>query len=353
MSSLLPELLQEGLYIWIVLLLGMVLGFVFLAQKQVLPFAGAILRSTLSFFTSPFHYLRKTVGELSLGEANPRLANVDHYLLKKLLISMQVVLLLAIIVGCGLGAATSYLAFLPPSEMRHELAETRNMLSKTEAQNLADSAKLKQEDSSWTDRRQELVEKARADEKQRKQATESALQADVAAIQQSPDAARYLSALQSFLAQRQGYSGAADEAKSFINRIPSLTSEDTAHLLAYCDHWQEIQSLSSKEPKSEAALRAEIQPDHAQLVEDVRSEESQLKYLREEVKRLDDLCTQNYHPERMIASLLAFFLVGIVYVWGGGALIEAFSMCIYLANDVKQIRAQAETTRVEPEPAYQ
>jgi hypothetical protein len=55
----------------------------------------------------------------------------------------------------------------------------------------------------------------------------------------------------------------------------------------------------------------------------------------------------------MVGSFLGFFLIGILYVWGGGALIEAFSVCIYLANDVKQIRTQVETAQVESVPAYQ
>jgi hypothetical protein len=355
--SILSDLLDEGPYLWFLAIFGILCAYVFLAQKQILPFGLAIIRTTFSFFTSPLHYLRKTVSELAMGEANPRLLNVDHYLLKKMLISMQVALLIIFIVGCGLAAAGSYEALLPPRYMRVALSETQKELEKTRQEYQVNSQRLKQEDSDWANKRQDLINQARKDELQKKAQVEGQIRADEAAIASSPDAARALAAIKNYFAERQGYYGVVEQAKEFINRLPSLNQNDTSHLISFCDHWSELQALSSNRPKTEDEIRAEVQPDHVELAGLVESENSQIPSLQERVKALDEECSQNYHPGRMVLSFLSFFLMGILYTWGAGLIIEAFSLSIYLAGDVKQIRTQLESspTNIEPiesMPAY-
>lgn len=340
MAPSLYGIAQEGQWIWAVFVFGAIAFFLLLAQGNAVSLLSHIFLTIGSIFVSPFIYLRKTITEISLGDANPRLQSVDHYLLRRLLTALQVVLLLIVFIGAGLAAAIAVVAFLPPSDLRQELTTNSNQLAKTEASLKQDTSTVSQEDSDWNNRREELIRQAHQEEKQRKADAQAALHEDESAVK-SQEGVQVLNTLRNFLATRGTESGALDQTKAFVNRMP-ISEPETKALISYCDHWQELESLSSREPKTLDQIRAEVQPEHASLVQKASDETSQVSDLKTNVKQLQDQVDNSYHPGRFVLTLVAFFLMFILYVWAAGTGIEMFSMALYLSNDVKQIRTQSE-----------
>jgi hypothetical protein len=345
MEPRLYEIAQEGLWIWALFLFGIVASFLFLAQRNAVSLGSEISRSIGSIIASPFHYLRKTIAELSLGDANPRLQNVDHYLLRRLLTALQVGLLLSIFLGAGLAMASAVIALLPPFSLRQEVAFNRDQLAKTEASLKQDTETVARQDSDWNNRRGELIQQAQQEEEQKKADAQVALHSDESAVR-SQDGVQILNTLRNFLATRGTEYGALDQAKSFVSRMP-INESETKALISYCVNWQKLESLSNRAPKTLDQIRAEVQPDHATLGQRASEENSQVSDLRARVRQLQDQVNLSYHPGRFVLTLVGFFFVFIPYVWAVGTGIEMFSMALYLSNDVKQIRTQGERT-----PAY-
>jgi hypothetical protein len=339
------EVTQEGLWIWAIVAFGTVASYLFLAQRNAASLGSAIFRSIGSIVVSPFHYLRKTITEISLGDANPRLQNVDHYVLRRLLTALQLGLLLSIFVGSGIAVASAVVAFLPPSSLRHELATNSEQLAQTEASLKQDSDALVKQDSDWNNQREQLIRQAQQNKRQKDADAQAALHADESAVE-SQGGVQVLNTLRNFFATRGTGNGALDQAKSFVNRMP-LGEPESKALISYCDHRQELESLSNRAPKTLDQTRAEVQPFHAVLVQRVSGETSQASYLKATVKQVQEQVHDSYQPGRFVLTILFFFLIFILYVWATGTAIEMFSMALYLSNDVKQIRTQGERS-----PAY-
>lgn len=344
MESIFSEILQEGPWVWIFFVFGVVVSFFIFAQRSAAPLGGEIFRAIGSIFASPFVYLRKTVLELSLGDENPRLVAVDHYLLRRVLVLAQVIVLVSVFIGSGVGLATAVLRFLPPSWMRHQEDQYITQISKTEKALESESRELAKEDSDWTARRDQLVQQARQQEKQKKSDAEAALSTDEAAIKSS-EGIQVLNTVRNFLTERGGFYGAVDQAKSFISRMP-LSDIESHALAAYCDHWQALQSVSNGGPKTLDQIRAEVQPDHDQLVSSVASDKEQLASLRSSLSELGTNMSKSYSPGQFVLTLASFFMFFLVFIWLGGTGIEIFSMSLYLTSDVKQIRAQTEKSAI-------
>jgi Skp family chaperone for outer membrane proteins len=345
MNPYLNDITQEGLWIWAVFALGAISSYLFLAQSNAASLGAAIIRGIRSIVVSPFHYLRKTITELSLGDANPRLQNVDHYLLRRLLTAVQVGLLLSIFFGAGLAIASAVVAFLPPSYLRQALANNSEQLAKVEASLKPDTDAVVKQDFDWNNQREQLISEAQQNKKQKDGEAQRALHDDESAVK-SPEGMQVLNTLRNFFTTRGTGHDALDQAKAFVSRMP-LGEPEAKSLISYCDHRQELDSLSNRAPKSLDQIRTEVQPDHATLAQRVSDETSQDSDLKATVKRLQDLINDSYQPGRFVLTLLLFFLIFIPYVWTAGTAIEMFSMALYLSNDVKQIRTQGERS-----PAY-
>lgn len=257
----------------------------------------------------------------------------------------QAGLLLTIIVGTGLALASAVVALLPPRDLRQGLAEGRQALADAEKSLQQDSTTLQREDLEWQNRRAELVGKAQEARHAQLAQAQSALHNDEAAISQSPQAAQVLSTLKNFFATNSG-EYALEQAKTFINRIPALDETDAKNLVAYCEHWTQLTSLSSRGQKSDDEIRAEAQPDHDHVAQKVTSETAQVPQLRANVEELQKQVNDSYNPGHAVLTLVSFAFCLIFYVWGIGVLIEVFSMAIYISNDVKQIRLQSSSSAV-------
>jgi hypothetical protein len=318
---------EEGAWIWI-LFLGAAAGvYLLLAKQSSAALLSAILRTVQSVVVSPFEYLCKTASELALGNANPRLLDVDHYLLRRLLSVVQVGLLLVVVVGAGLAMTSAVVAFLPPRELRRELAENRDSIKLVEADLQQDSAKVQGQDSDWQNRRGQLIKEAQEQQQQKRAEVRSALSADQAGVK-TLAGAQVLKTVMDFLAAHRGEYGTVEQAKSFINRIPSLDDSDTKALLSYCDHWQEWLAISNRAPKTSEELRAQVQPDHDGLVQKVTDETRRAKGLHSFAILLQEEVGKSYHPGQFVIRLVGFLLFLIPYVWAVGTAVEVFSFMI-------------------------
>lgn len=256
----------------------------------------------------------------------------------------QTVMLVIVFIGTGVAFTTAVLRSLPLGWMRHQEAEDLAQISNTEKVLAKEIDELAKEDSDWSNRRAQLVQQARQQEKQKRTDAEAALRTDEAAIKSS-DGVQVLNTVRNFLAERGGLYGSLDQAKSFINRMPLNKTESNA-LLAYCDHWQELQSLPNEGAKTLDQIRAEVQPDHDQLVSSVTSDKEQLATLRSFLSELQKNISESYRPGQFVLTLGSFFGIFLLFVWTAGTGIELFSMSLYFTNDVKQIRAEAEKTAI-------
>jgi hypothetical protein len=157
-------------------------AYLLLARQSPAALLFAILRAFQSVVFSPFEYLLKTASELALGDANPRLLNVDHYLLKRLLSVVQVGLLLGVVLGAGLAALSAVVAFLPPLDLRLQVAQNGRLIKTINAELQRDRATVESQDSDWQNRRPQLIKEAQEQQKQKRAAARSALSADEAAV---------------------------------------------------------------------------------------------------------------------------------------------------------------------------
>ena len=171
------------------------------------------------------------------------------------------------------------------------------------------------------------------------------MHSDEVAIRGNPEAQRTLESIKTFFSARQGDTGAAEQAKVWVQRLPSLNETETASLIAYSDHWAQLQSLTATAPKNADDIRAEVQPDHAQLVSDLHSQTAEVESLQTELREVESQVNAGYDPQKLLLTLLSGGVVILLWVWGAGLSIELLSLGFYLSNDVKQIRANDEKER--------
>jgi hypothetical protein len=98
-------------------------------------------------------------------------------------------------------------------------------------------------------------------------------------------------------------------------------------------------------PKNSDDIRAKVQPDHAQLVRDLRSQTAAEASLQSDLREINSQVSAGYEPQKLLLTLLSGGVILLLWVWGAGLSIELLSMGFYLSNDVKQIRAQGEKER--------
>jgi uncharacterized membrane protein YciS (DUF1049 family) len=344
-SEIISTILREGAWAAGLFLVAAVLFYCIVAGSNVFSLASAIGRSVLSFIFSPWKYLRKTIGELSLGAENPRLLDTDHYLLNRFISNLQVALILLVVFGVGVVVTAAVHAMLPPFYLRQQLAQTQKSLTAAQGSLQTTSTQVKQQDNDWQTRRAELISKAEDEHRQKVKTVQDSMRSDEAAIRGNAEAERTLASIKAFFSTRQGYADAAEQAKAFVQRLPSLSESATGSLVAYSDHWAQLQSLTASAPRNSDDIRTKVQPDHAQLVQDMHTQTAAEERLQTEQRDLEGKVSAGYEPQKLLLTLLSGGLILLLWVWGAGLSIELLSMGFYLSNDVKRIRAQGENER--------
>jgi gas vesicle protein len=278
------SLLHQGFLAVLLLLVATGALYVALAQNKSRALGAAVGRSFSSFFTSPWGYLRKTIGELALGQENPRLRDTDHYLLNRLIRNAQVGLLVGVVLGGGFLITMAVYSMLPPPELRENLATAQDQAAQAQTTASQTENAVKQQDQDWQNRRAELIKNAQDNGRQKIRTLQDSLAADERDLQANPETERVMPNLRTFLQAHQGDPSAAEEAKEFIQRLPSLSESQAAGLSTYCDHWAALQSASVVAPENADAIRGKFQPDHSRLVEELESQK-RLRHKRKAVLR--------------------------------------------------------------------
>jgi hypothetical protein len=220
-------------------------------------------------------------------------------------------------------------------------------LNQAEATSRQTESTVKQQDADWESRRADLIKNLEDEAKKKTKAAQDSVAADEAALENGTDTARVLQGLKTYFQSHEGDPSAADQAKSFVQRLPSLSDADTTALIAYCDHWAALQSIPTSVPKSDSALRARVQPDHNRLVRELQSQKADLESLQTQVATLKKELQAEYKPENFATTILTGAILILAWIWGIGLAIELFSLGFYLSNDVKQIRSHIETPDVK------
>jgi hypothetical protein len=343
--------LREGLWAVLLLLIASAVFYAVLAREKSAALAAAIGRRLLSFFTSPWGYLRKTIGEVALGKANPRLQGTDYYLLSQFIHNVQVGLVVAVVLGGGLVVTSAVFSALPPQYLRESLATAQDQLDQAEKTASQTEDAVKKQDQDWQTRSADLIRNAEEERRQKVTTATNAIAGDENALQNSPEAQPALQGVKNFFQSHEGDPSAAAQARDFIQRLPSLSEPQTAALLAYCDHWAALQAASRAAPKGADALRARVQPDHASLVEQLDTQKQEAAELQARVTGLESEVHAGYKPENFALAIGVGAFMMLLWIWVLGLAIELFSMGFYLANDIKQIRSEVEKPDVKAKAA--
>jgi hypothetical protein len=300
----------------------------------------AIGRSIVSYFSSPWGYLRKTVAELAMGGANPRILDTDHFLLNRFISSAKVAVVIATVLGVAAIATSAVYALLPPFYLRQQFS---NLMKQGESVRQASerlTQQLTREDQDWQANSAQMITKVEADRQKGIFEAKSQIEKDQASISKDADGARVLQSLESFFVSRQGQLEATEEAKGFVKRMP-LTDLSTTQLLLYCEHWRDYQERLGSLPLSADAVRRRLQPAHDQAARELVNRNAELEMNRRLTAQTSLEISNSYHPELMLLTLLVGGVFLHAYIWAAGLGLELLSMGFYVSNDVKQIRANS------------
>jgi hypothetical protein len=217
------------------------------------------------------------------------------YLVNKLLVALNVVLILSAISGLAITAIRGWDAFMPPQELRDAIVRLDNQLSAERPEQQRVSGRVQQLEAEWSAQGKTIIEKYQTE---RKQKSASAL-AENAALEKTLDedssARQPIQAVKKFLSLRDGgesvvlFNRARQEAVEFIERIaPESKQEQLKH---YVDNWHVDRSMQLEiREMSEDKIRSDVQRDYKQLKaqagvleQGVRRDETQLAELRSQV----------------------------------------------------------------------
>jgi len=338
----LNSLIREGIWALLLLVISSAALYVALARNKSAALGAAIGRNSLTFFTGPFGYLRKTISDLALGKANPRLKDTDYYLLNRFITSVQVTLVVVVVLGGGLVLTSAVFSMLPAPDVRESLTTAQDQLKQAETTGNQTESTVKQQDQDWQSRRSELMKNAENESHQKVKVAQDALAADESALQANPETGRVLESLKTFFQSHEGDPSASEQAKTFVQRLPSLNEAQVTDLSAYCDHWAALQSVPSAEPGNADVIRTRLQPDHTSLVEQLQGQKEEVAQLQANADALDKEVGAAYKPLNLVVTVVAGALFILGWIWTVGLVLEIFSIGFFLANDVKQIRADVE-----------
>lgn len=345
----LVSMFLQNVVLTVIVFLGLFFGLAYaFARERFFQLIVGVFRTVVSFFVSPFVYMKSTA--LAIADFGQRgdaqFQASDQYLLNKALIALRASLIVGAILALAVTIAAGFEGSLPSKAVRMAISNLEEQLDKHRADLMATRARLDHMETEWQSRRQSLIEQYKNERLQKsKTATDENAQIE-STLRSDSTATTALDSIKSYLAQNlsvsneAGFARIRESADQFIGR---LSISDAAHqqILRYVDNWK-TQRIAATElaSMSEADLRARIQPEYGLVKGQVDLLEGRV---REESETLTSLRQQlQYHPEVLAIALVTGFLGFVFTVWGVGLLIEAISLAVFVAGDVKKIRMAAE-----------
>ena len=337
--------LQATIIVFLVLFT--LISYLFARDKFVSMLSG-LFRIIISFFYSPFIYVKKAM--LSLAEygikGETEFIKTKQYLLNKLMISLQAVLVVVSIAVLASSLVSGWNKMLPPKYLRESISGIEEELVKQKAELRELEPNVKLMDTAWNSKRDSLISVYTL-ERNRKNESLSAENAELSkrisqlgsTIEQSFLQIRnYHSQNESHTIPSQ-FESVKNEIKNFIDR--AVPQESKELFFKYNDNWYALM-LSKLETTnfSEEQLRSAVQPTYSDL-------KNRLDYLNQTIpsqqKELAQLQAQvKYDIKALFLQLLYGICQFIILVWAVGLFIEALWLGIHVAANVQKIQNDLE-----------
>ena len=347
LPSLIPNLgyIVEHLAEWSLIFVGLFLVLSFLLVREKL---GAMLlgfsRTIGSVFTSPFIYLRKISLQLAAfgksGDQSFRSSRL--YLVNKLLVAIQAVLIVAALGGLAVTIIAAWDAFMPPQWLRTAISRLDSQLSEERRQQEPASNQVRQLEADWQAQGKAIVDKRQLEEKQKVAKSLEDNSFLSSSLDTDQEMRQPLQSLKNYLSQNDagGTEAAFDttrkNASAFIDRI-DLPEAKQAKLVEYVKNWHTAKLAQLRlKAMSEESIRSEVQPGYreqkmraAALEERVRLDSDQLSTLRAQAA---------YSPTGLVTRLAEGLVAFLATVWVFGLLIELLSLAVHVADDIRALR---------------
>jgi hypothetical protein len=340
------ELFAEDLTATLIvfLILFAAIAYFFARDKSVAVFSGLILIA-LSLFYGPFIYLRKAVLGLADFSAKRKTEFVQtrQYLLNKLLLLLQAVLVILSIAILAAGFVSGWNQMMPSKQLREAISSTEGDLKRLKSELQEIEPTVKQMETVWSTRRDSLIsvynaERAHIGERMIAQNIDLAnrINAGSDTAQQALNEIRNYYTQNEYLDSPLQYEPLITEAMHYIER-QSLSDEPKTFLFNYINNWY-TQMLSRFEIRllSESQLRFAVQATYHtrqqrldNLKETIPAQEKELAQFRTEL---------GYNFGALGVQILFTLLQFILFVWLVGLVIEYLELVIDTAANVQKIQ---------------
>lgn len=331
--------------IWLLIIsivLLILFAFLFDKGKVGKAFLG-ILRVIGFIFSSPIIYLKKCFINLGeVGEKHSDDIGNNQYLLNKLLLILEVVLILISVIYLSHGVITSWNGFLPPQYLRDQISQTEKYINDSNTQLDSINTILKNYDDSWVQQKDKLI----SDFKMQQQNKLNTASNNNAQIERQYGSIPLFTTLKNYLIQNSNVvdtytlNQINQSATTWLNSNVSDMNLRNA-LFNYLSNWFMIKEVNNASNNfSEAQLRNKIQPDFA-------GDQSQVSYLTSNIQNsTQDLVSlrqqAKYDFGFLIENLILTLLTFLLYIWIIGLIIELMFLSVDLASNVKKIRTYME-----------
>lgn len=321
----------------------LVLGAVF-AQGKIVYFVVGFFKVLFSVLYSPFVYLRRAVQAVcrfaERGEADYK--GNEQYLLTKFFLTAQAAVVLFALATAAAGCVAAWMAFLPPKAIRDQLEETRGYLKQRKAELRATTDNVALLKKEWLSKREAEIQKAkgRLDEVIQKYAEERTMRE--VALKGDPLAWSQLTAIKDFVV-RTGVPSTPEVFSEMQVRIEQrvaavpLEYYSAQALRQWIRAWErEVGIRFQQKNIDEEALRAEVQPEFRQALDQearLTSEVAQLERNVEEIK-----AEAKVRPGAGLRTLLLTLATLLAYLWVAGICLEAAALAVRVAEDVRRVR---------------
>lgn len=345
MSELLAIFKQHlvwALMLWVLFFVAFAALF---AGRQLTTFAAGVGRVLAGIVTTPFVFMRRAVQSVlrfdRTQEETYRAS--DQYLLNKAMLVLQA---LVIVIAIGLlaaGVVATWNAFVPPAEVRREARELRKKVVEQSTTAETANAALAKHDTEWTQKREVVLAKFRAERQSRVAAAQKNMTAtdEIFSTYGSPRGREKYAELQAYTRQIMPSPDTIRQAKERLDRMVAyswgLVGWEDQTLRAWNERW-ETKALAEYELANVPmdVLRAEAQPEYLQSKVTADRESSTLASMEEQSRQWNEAASLKWKAAAW--RLGRTFLTFLAFVWVWGALTEAGWLAIRIADDVRRMR---------------
>ncbi|HEX7153092.1 MAG TPA: hypothetical protein VF618_16515 [Thermoanaerobaculia bacterium] len=357
MSELVAYFLSNlvwSLIVFVILFVAFTAAF---ARGQLGGFAVALGRVLLSIVTSPFVYMRKAaagiVGYTREGEEEYRAS--DQYLLNKLMLTLQAVLIVAVVAALSASLVATWNAWMPPEGSRDAAREQRVRVEEQRVKRQEAATALAALDSEWERKRISAVARFRTGQQRVvNDATNEMTEAEVLInASGNATAGRVLSDMRATANRgdtdsERHIGWTKSRLDSHVNSYWYWLDENTRRPLK---NWSEQWALRTNaqfqlDTVTPDVLRLREQPNLEATKQAQERTASELQQMESVLVMLDEQASLRWKAAALTALRCAISI--FLFAWLVGVFIEAAWLAVRVAGDVRRIRLNAEGETAEP-----